>query len=77
MTQANNEIRQAIQAAGLRQWEVARAMGIHPVTLTQKLQVELSVIDRARVTDAINTVKKAKYQEMAEHLQKANEEAKK
>ena len=37
----NQEIRNAIRSAGVRQWQVAEAMGLREDTLSRKLRHEL------------------------------------
>lgn len=37
----NNEIREALKAADLKQWELAEMMGISEFTLTRKMRTEL------------------------------------
>ena len=46
---ANAEIRRAIGAAGLRQWEVADALGILDSVLSRKLRKELKDDEKKRI----------------------------
>ena len=52
----NTEIRKAIKAAGLFQWQVAKACGISEVTLIRWLRDELSEERRKAIFSAIETL---------------------
>lgn len=50
----NQKIRKAIENAGLRYWEVAEAVGVHPVTLSMWLRQPLTGNRLERVQAAID-----------------------
>lgn len=52
----NREIRKAIFSHGLRNWQVAKAMGIHEVTLSRWLREELTPDKQERVLEAIRSL---------------------
>lgn len=52
-TLANKDIKRTIYMNGLRQWEVADALGINEATLSRKLRHELSEEDRDKILKAI------------------------
>lgn len=56
---ANAEIRRAIGAAGLRQWEVADALGILDSVLSRKLRKELKDDEKKRILSVIDDLTKA------------------
>lgn len=49
----NIQIREAAMRAGLRMWQIARAMGIAPETLSRKLRDELKDDEREQILAAI------------------------
>ena len=49
----NQEIKQAIKEAGLKQWQVAEACGISEFALVRWLRYELTEEKRVRIYDAI------------------------
>ncbi|MBQ3286596.1 MAG: hypothetical protein IJH45_01440 [Firmicutes bacterium] len=53
----NKQIREAIAAAGLKQWEVAEAYGIHEGNFCRLLRHELTEDQRQQVMDAIEQAK--------------------
>lgn len=58
MSKANTDIRQAIKASGLRQWQVAHVFGLNDVNFCKKMRIELSVEDKARIYGIIAELKK-------------------
>jgi len=54
----NQEIRKAIKAAGLKQWEVARACGITEYTLIRWLRDELSEERKKAIFGAIEALQR-------------------
>lgn len=56
---SNREIRITILAHGLRNWQVAKAMGIHEVTLSRWLREELTPERRERVLAAVRSLSEA------------------
>lgn len=57
MKQANIEIRNKIQAAGLTQWQVAEEIGINATTLNVWLRTPLNNERKQRVDKAIEELK--------------------
>ena len=55
----NPEIRKAIGAAGLRQWEVADALGILDSVFSRKLRKELPNDEKERILQVIADLEKA------------------
>lgn len=49
----NLEIRKALVKSGMRQWELADALGISESTLVRHLRKELSQEEQATIFDAI------------------------
>lgn len=58
MKQANIEIRNKIQAAGLTQWQVAEEIGINATTLNVWLRTPLNSSRLSRVNNALKELKK-------------------
>ena len=56
---ANKEIRQALAARMLSQWQLADVLGIHEETLSRKLRRELPDDKKKEMLDAINQIKEA------------------
>lgn len=59
---ANQGIRKAAKTAGVRLWEVARALDISDNTLTRRLREELPEADQRKILaiiDRIGTARKA------------------
>lgn len=56
----NHEIREAIRSAGVRHWQVAEAVGIHPATLSVKLRHELKPEDKKKLLRAVEQLKQGK-----------------
>lgn len=54
---ANSDIRAAIMARGLRQWQVADAMGLHDVNFTKLLRKELPLETKSRIMQHIRELK--------------------
>ena len=52
----NQEIRQAIKAAGLKQWQVAKACGVNEYTFIRWLRDELSEERRNAIYRAIDSL---------------------
>ena len=49
----NEKIRSALAAAGMKYWELADLLGIHPVTLSIKLRHELPEEEQAEIIEKI------------------------
>ena len=49
----NKEIRTAIEAAGVKYWQVAEKLGIYDGNFSRKLRKELSEAEKDRVLQAI------------------------
>ena len=56
----NAEVRTAMQAAGLRYWMLAEALGIHPSTLSVKLRHELPDSDKKKLLQLVEQLKPKK-----------------
>lgn len=54
----NQEIRDQIRAAGLKQWEVARKLGVAESTFIRWLRDELSEEQRTAISKAIEDLKR-------------------
>lgn len=57
MIQKNLDIRAAIKSSGLRQWMVAKHLGIHEGNFSRLLREELPPRDKARIFQIINNLK--------------------
>ena len=55
----NQEIRDQIKAAGLKQWEVAKMLGVAESTFIRWLRDDLSEGQRAAISKAIEDLQKA------------------
>lgn len=53
----NNDIRTAIQSAGLKQWEVAKAVGCSEGTFTRWLRDKLPEDKKNRILSAIERLR--------------------
>lgn len=53
-------IRKKIKESGLKQWEVAYALGINESTLTRWLRVELPEKEKERICSVIDEIMKTK-----------------
>ena len=51
----NKKIRAAIYAAGMKYWELADLMGIHPSTLSTKLRHELPEKEQEDIIEKIHS----------------------
>lgn len=49
----NEKIRAALAAYGMKHWELADLLGIHPVTLSIKLRHELPEEEQAEIIEKI------------------------
>lgn len=58
MTRANEDIRRAMGANGLKQWEVAEAMGMRDENFSRKLRKELSVAEKEKILSVIENLVK-------------------
>ena len=56
---ANEEIRRAIGAAGLKQWEVAEALGVLDCVLSRKLRKELPQKEKEHILQVIKSLERA------------------
>lgn len=55
---SNHDVRTAMFANGLRQWELARALNIQEETLSRKLRVELSADEKEKIMKVIESESK-------------------
>ena len=56
-------VREKIKASGLKQWEVAYALGINESTLTRWLRVELPEKEKKRICSVVDELLKIKKEE--------------
>lgn len=56
-------VREKIKASGLKQWEVAYALGINESTLTRWLRVELPEKETERICSVVDELMKTKKEE--------------
>ena len=56
----NQKIRDAMKLHGVKQWELAKALGIGETTLCRKLRFELSPEDQTMIRSTIETMAKTK-----------------
>ena len=54
----NQDVRQAVKAAGLKLWQVASKLGINDGNFSRKLRHELSQTDKNRIYGIIEELKK-------------------
>ena len=59
MTQANQDVRERIDKAGLTQWQVAEEVGINHVTMSVWLRTELTDAQKKRIDEAIEKLTQA------------------
>ena len=57
MKKANADIREAIMAAGLKQWQIADSLKISENTLCRRLRHELTPEGKKQILDAIQELK--------------------
>ncbi len=55
---ANEEIRNAAKAAGVKLWQVADRLGMHDSNFSKKLRKELSADERQKVLDIIKDIER-------------------
>ena len=53
---ANKDIRMALIETGVKQWELADALGVQDTSLSRKLRHKLPAEDKARILEAIRSV---------------------
>lgn len=53
-SKANQEVREALQNKGMKQWELADMLGISEFTLTRWLRKELTEEEKEQLLKAIN-----------------------
>lgn len=53
---ANNDIRVLLYANGLRQWQLAKALGLHESALSRKMRTELPDAEKDRMRQVIKTL---------------------
>lgn len=53
----NKDIREAIQAAGVRHWQIAERLGIREETLSRSLRKELPPEEKAKIFAIIEELK--------------------
>jgi predicted XRE-type DNA-binding protein len=56
MTKANEEIRRFMGAKGLKQWQVAEAMGMRDENFSRKLRKELPEEEKAKIMQVITNI---------------------
>lgn len=56
----NQDLKDEMRIAGVRQWEVAEAIGVSEMTLVKWMRFELPEDKRQRVLQAIEQIKKSK-----------------
>ena len=56
MLRTNEEIRRAIGGAGLKNWQIANAMGIREENFSRKLRTELSEEEKQKILSIIEKV---------------------
>lgn len=56
MTRANNDIRAAVQNAGIKLWMVAAEIGVSDATLTRRMRFELCADEKRQLMNAIDTI---------------------
>ena len=56
----NEKIRAALAAYGMKYWELADLLGIHPVTLSIKLRHELPEDEQAEIIEKIKSSSREK-----------------
>ena len=56
----NQDLKDEMRIAGVRQWEVAEAMGVSEMTLVKWMRFELPEDKRQRVLQAIEQIKQSK-----------------
>lgn len=54
---ANADIRKKAERAGIKLWQIAAKLGIHPCTLTVWLRQEMSAERKAEICSAISEIK--------------------
>ena len=53
----NADLREAIRESGVRQWELAEAVGIREETLSRKLRYELEPEEKEKLLRAVEQLK--------------------
>lgn len=53
----NLEVREAIKAAGLKQWQVAEGYGLHEGNFSRLFRKELSETEKQKIMEVIEKVK--------------------
>ena len=53
----NRDIRIEIAVAGLKQWQVAKALGVAEATFSRKLREELPEEEKAKIVAVINKIR--------------------
>ena len=56
----NQDLKDEMRIAGVRQWEVAEAIGVSEMTLVKWMRFELPEDKRQRVLQAIEQIKQSK-----------------
>lgn len=57
MIKANADIREAIKAAGLKNWQIAEALKISENTLSRRMRHELAAGEKKQILDIIQELK--------------------
>lgn len=57
MRKKNSDVREMIEAAGLKHWQVAETVGVDKATLCVWLRTDLTEERRTKIMDAIERIK--------------------
>ena len=57
MKKSNADIREAIKAAGLKNWQIAEALKISENTLSRRMRHELAAGEKKQILDIIQELK--------------------
>lgn len=58
MVRANEDIRRAMGANGLKQWQIAQAIGMRDENFSRKLRTELSNAEKEKILSVIDGMAK-------------------
>ena len=56
----NHEIREALKASGMKQWELAEQLNVSEFTFSRKLRTELPEDEKQKILEIINDFQKAR-----------------
>ena len=57
---ANEKIRKNVELSGVKYWEVAARLNLHPSNLTRKLRHELPADEKAKILSIVNELRSEK-----------------